>query len=301
MVYYKSINQKEASLAERESYLGSLNVPSLAAHVFLQTCNRVEDYAGDGEVPSEVIRHLYRLTSGLESALLGERAIQGQVREAYHKASEQYHLSGSLHKLFQSAIAVGRRVRNETLISQGAVSHSLAAVEIMEKEQIDFKHAFISIIGVNKLTEDTIKFLKNKGANTVFLANRSLEKAQDLAGRTQCQVYSLKQKTEFIPCSDVLISATSAPHLIVRPEDINPLQKLLIIDLAFPRDVDERLRNYPNVSLYNLQDIERAITQNLEHRKQAITLAEKIIEEEVEALQESLSRRKERSLLHSVL
>jgi len=297
MVYYESISTQNTSLEAREFYFNNTNFKDEAPHVLLQTCNRIEVYKGEGDIPDNVIRHLFRVTSGLESALPGERAIQGQVKEAYCQACKNHKLPISIHKLFQTALSVGKRVRSETEISQGAVSHSLAALEIMKDEEVDFSHSLISIIGVNKLTEDTIKFLKNKGSHAIFLANRSVEKARMLAQATDCEVCDLKDKHKFIAFSDILITATSAPHLIIRPEDIDSQKKLLIIDLAFPRDVDERIKSFPNVSLYNLQDIERHISKNITLRKREVVKAEQIIENEIHNLQTAFKKRKERILI----
>lgn len=301
MVHYESINSLNASLEEREARFLQLSLDQDTPHVLLQTCNRIEIYKGEGEVSYEVMNHLFRVTAGLESALPGERAIQGQVKDAYLSACDRYKLSVSIHKLFQAALAVGKQVRTDTDISQGAVSHSLAALEVLKEERVDFAHALISIIGVNKLTEDAVKFLKNKGAESIFLANRSVDKARVLAEATGCMVCNLKNKHQFIPFSDVLITATSASHLIIHPEDINPERKIVIIDLAFPRDVDERLRSFPNVRLYNLQDIEKLIRRNITLRQQEVAQAELIIERGIKELQADLQRRRERALKRNTL
>ncbi len=130
MISYKSINRQNYSLEEREAY--SRTLLQQAGTVLLQTCNRIELYYGEGDVPDDVARHLFRVTSGLESALVGERAVQGQVKNSYMQAISQYRLPTAMHKLFTSALQVGKRVRTETEISHGAVSHSLAAIEIIE-------------------------------------------------------------------------------------------------------------------------------------------------------------------------
>lgn len=291
MVYYKSINIKNASLEEREIQFKNRSFLNKQGEVFLQTCNRIEIYGGKDEVPEDVVRHLFRVVSGLESALPGERAIQGQVKKAFLEAHEKYKLSFTLHRLFQAALTVGKKVRTETGISHGAVSHSLAAIELLKDENIEFKNAFITVIGVNKLTEDTIKFLKNKGSETIFLANRSFEKAKSLADKTGCAVYDLKDKKTFLEKSDVVISATSAPHTIINKEDIRPDKKLLIIDMAFPRDVDKELNEYPNVKLYNLETIESHIRKNLLLREQATVKANTIIEEEIYKFREQINER----------
>ena len=271
----------------------SKKVSDSIPYIFLKTCNRSEIYYGDGDVPDEVARHLFRVVSGLESAIIGERAVQGQVKEAYYTAKEQRSLPAELHKLFQCALQVGKRVRNETEISHGAVSHSLAALEILEAvDGIDLKDAHITIIGVNKLTADILKFLQNKGAKMVFLANRSQIKAHYLADPLGIKVYTLDEKQEFLAHTDILISATSAPHLIIHKEDIPEDKRLLAIDLAFPRDIDSRLNELPNVQLFNIRDVEKKVRENIEVRGAEVEKAEAIIEEEIEEMKEALERRK---------
>lgn len=291
MIAYKSINQQNTSLEAREAYFQGLHVERGA--VLLQTCNRVELYYGEGDVPDDVARHLFRVTAGLESALIGERAVQGQVKESYQQAQLQYRLTAEMHKLFSCALEVGKRVRTETEISQGAVSHSLAAIEILQQEQVDLSQSRITIIGVNKLTSDILKFLKNKGARMVFLANRSQMKAHQLADPLGISVFELHDKQRFLADTDILISATSAPHAVIDATDIPAGKKLLAIDLAFPRDIDPSVGRLPNVRLYNLSDVERRVRENISVRKSEVVRAEAIIEEEIAELQDILRRRKQ--------
>ena len=145
MIQYKSINHQNTSLTDREDYFKQLDLDAVGPSVLLQTCNRVELYYGDGDVPDAVARHLFRVVCGLESAIIGERAIQGQVKEAYVTARDSGNkLSAGLHKLFECALQIGKKVRTETQISQGAVSHSLAAIEIIERvrqpEECQYHH-----------------------------------------------------------------------------------------------------------------------------------------------------------------
>lgn len=291
MIAYKSINQQNTSLEAREAYFQGLHVERGA--VLLQTCNRVELYYGDGDVPDDVARHLFRVTAGLESALIGERAVQGQVKDSYQQAQLQYRLTAEMHKLFSCALEVGKRVRTETEISQGAVSHSLAAIEILQQEQVDLSQSCITIVGVNKLTSDILKFLKNKGARMVFLANRSQMKAHQLADPLGISVFELHDKQRFLADTDILISATSAPHAVIDATDIPAGKKLLAIDLAFPRDIDPSIGRLPNVRLYNLSDVERRVRENISVRKSEVVRAEAIIEEEIAELQDILRRRRQ--------
>lgn len=315
MVHYKSIDQSQFApgedIEQQEKHFDdflkkTIQENSSVPYIFLKTCNRSEIYYDDGkegDFSDEVARHLFRVVSGLESAIVGERAVQGQVKEAYYTAKDQRPLPAELHKLFQSALQVGKRVRNETEISHGAVSHSLAAIEILEDEfktdfeHLDLKNAHITIIGVNKLTADILKFLQNKGAKMVFLANRSQIKAHHLADPLGIKVYTLDEKKDFLLHTDILISATSAPHLIIHKDDIPEQKQMLAIDLAFPRDIDSRLKELPHVRLYNIRDVEEKVRQNLDVREAEVKKAEVIIEEEIQEMQEALERRKKYKML----
>ncbi|MBQ3656318.1 MAG: glutamyl-tRNA reductase [Bacteroidales bacterium] len=292
MIQYKSINHLNTTLAEREKFFKDFNRDGVEPSVFLQTCNRVELYYGDGDIPSDVARHLFRVVCGLESAITGEKAVQGQVKDAYLTARNSQKLSTPMHKLFESALQIGKRVRNETEISHGAVSHSLAAIEIIEQEKIDLQNARITIIGVNKLTADIIKFLQNKGAKLVFLANRTEEKARKMAEPFGIDVFTLDEKATFMRDTDILISATSAPNVIISKSDINPEHKLLAIDLAFPRDIAPDVTEIEGVTLYNLHDVEQKVKDNISIREDEVKKAEALIEEEIVELQDIMERRK---------
>jgi glutamyl-tRNA reductase len=281
MIKCKLINNANASLEEREMWAETIFITDETPHVLLKTCNRIEFYWGSGEIPDEIIRHLYRVASGLESSLTGERAIQGQLKNAYLEACKKYKLSPQLHKLFQTAMHTGKRVRNETGISQGAVSHSQVTVDILKKEKINLKEKIVSIIGVNKLTEDILKFLTDKQAVNIFLSNRNLEKAKILAKQYNGVAMPLREKKHMLEFTDVLICATSAPHIIVGRDDIPAGKEMLIFDLAFPRDVDPVLANEKEIRLLDLEDIEQFAKTNLSLRNGEIKKAEQIIEAEI--------------------
>jgi glutamyl-tRNA reductase len=281
MVEFISSNQRTSSLAEREQFFRSLHLLENTPHVLLQTCDRIELYWGEGSLPKNVLKHLCRVVSGLDSSLIGECAIQGQVKNAYLNACQQFRLSAALHKLFQTALSVGKKVRTESAISQGAISHSQAVIECLTKKQISLKNALITIIGVNKLNEDVIKFLQSKGAESIFLGNRHFDKAQELATKYGCTAFRLDNMTQVLEFTDVLITATSAPHLIVKPTHIRHDKEMLILDLAFPRDVDESIGKFSHINLYNLEDIKHQIDQNLDARKNKIAVALQIIDEEI--------------------
>jgi glutamyl-tRNA reductase len=284
MIQVFSINQN-SSLVQREATLKLASSWEKYPGVLLKTCNRIEFYEGVGLANEEVINHLFRVVSGLESNLIGEIAIQGQVKNAYLEASRKFCLSPGLHSLFQSALNVGKRVRTETQLSKGAISHSQAATEIICKSGINLNKSLITIIGAHKLNEDIIKFLLSKGAETIFLGNKSFEKASELAEKHGCSVFRLNQLKEFLKFTDILISATSAPHTIVNFDTFPRKKEMMVIDLAFPRDVDEKIGNINGVKLFNLENIEKLVFQNIGSRKNEIAKAEQIIEEEVRKFQ----------------
>lgn len=292
MIAYKTINHRNTSLKEREHYFTKLNDSSREPSVFLQTCNRMELYYGEGDVPQDVARHLFRVVCGLESAIVGERAVQGQVKDAYIQARTQQKLPAGIHKLFECALEVGKRVRNETEISHGAVSHSLAAIEIIEDEKVDVEKARIVIIGVNKLTSDIIKFLQNKGARHILLGNRTVEKAREMVADIHVEVFSLEEKQDYLKDADIVISATSAKGYVIDGNDLQTSHKTIAIDLAFPRDINPDVCRNKDVTLYNLQDVEGKVQKNISVREDEVKKAETIIEEEIDTLEEIMERRK---------
>jgi len=281
MIKSKLINNSQYSLEEREQLSATLFIDKSIPHVLLTTCNRIELYWGEGAVPENIIRHLYRVVSGLESALPGERAVQGQVRRAYMDASDKYCLPSTLNRLFQTAIHTGKRIRNETKISEGAISHSQITIDIMKSENVDLQNKTVSIIGVNKLTDNILKYLTARGAVNIFLSNRNMDRAKEFADKYKGTAVSLDEKRAMLKASDVLICATSAPHIIIHKNDIPQDRKMLIFDLAFPRDVDENVKQNEFIRLYNLEDVEEFASANLNDRNKEVSKVEQIIEEEI--------------------
>ncbi|GBR72714.1 glutamyl-tRNA reductase [Candidatus Termititenax aidoneus] len=267
------------SLAERELFLQTLR-PYPEQYVALFTCDRAELYTGSGPAPRAVAGHLFRVVSGLESALLGETAIQGQVKQAY-LAAQTRGLSAEMHRLFQNALRVGKRVRAETAISRGAMSHGQTVLEALADLKIDLSRSRILIVGVNNLNKTVLKYLVRRGAKTIFLANRSYAKALDWSRELGGQAFRLNCLPRLAARADIIISATAAPHLILRAEQFTARQPVLVFDLAVPRDIDPAIGLLPNVTLYNNEDIEKIIRDNQKTRAAEIKAAEKIIQEEL--------------------
>lgn len=285
----------EQSIAAREKFLTELKPECYNSGVLLQTCNRVEWYRGAGEISSEVMKHLFRVVSGLDSSLIGETAIVNQVKTAYQEAVGRSKLDKSLHKLFQTALHVGKRVRKETGISEGAMSHSQAVVHILQKEVSDFSGLNFTLIGVNKLNEKIIQFLVNKGARTIFIGNRTYEKAAELAEKYNSVALRFDSLAKILIKTDVLISATSAPHYVITPEKLTGGKPSYVFDLAVPRDVDPVISTMGGVRLFDVTKVEAEIKCNVEYREEKSFKAEQIIDREVDIFSESLIKNRRRA------
>ncbi len=256
-------------------------VAKRADGVLVKTCARTELYWGEGEIPVDTARHLFRVAAGLESPLLGESAIVGQIKQAYFEAQESGKLPSALNKLFQTAISVAHRTRTETGIARGAVSYSQATVDILCRQVPDLGDKVVSIIGVNELTESILNFLTTRKSTNIILANRSLEKAEVLAEKYNAVALPLSEKHKLLSLSDVVISATSAPHTIIDKGDLPVGKTQLLIDLANPDDIEREVAQIPDKRLYKLQEIESLAAQNLKKRENEIGRCEEIIEQEI--------------------
>ncbi len=254
--------------------------------VLLKTCARTELYWGDGDISDGTARHLFRVAAGLESPLLGEAAILGQIKQSYFEAKKTGKLPSSINKLFQTAVYVGHRVRSETGIARGAVSYSQVTVEILCHELPDLGNKVVSIIGVNELTESILNFLVARGATNILLANRSLNKAEEIAHKHgNVEAFSLSEKRDLLGLSDVVICATSAPHTIIRRADLPFGKPQLLFDLANPQDIESGVAALAGKRLFSLQQVEALAQQNLQNRALEISKCEAIITEEIANLQ----------------
>jgi len=283
------VSYRSASTVEREK---ALTIFRALPGIPLATCNRVELYQiKNGKLKIEnggiyyyenedAVRHLFRVASGLDSQILGETEILGQVKEAYLKSRGQYWL---LDKLFERAVLVGRKVRAQTGISRGNVSAASVAVSkaitLLGDEKAQKK---ILLIGAGKVTESVLKILLKADFSFVLVANRTYEKAQALAGRLGGRAIRFTKLREELRDADLVISSTAAPHIVMRAAQVGHRDKpLLIMDLAVPRNVDPAVAAIPRVTLLNIDDIKEAINLNLTKRKLEAVFAERLIEEEV--------------------
>ncbi|NJK98234.1 MAG: hypothetical protein HC905_27955 [Bacteroidales bacterium] len=257
----------------------------------IHTCNRTEFYHGHGKVPPETVTYLFRLVSGLESVFIGETFIQGQVKESYQVSASAWELSSSLHRLFQWAFLTGKRVRTETGLSRGAMSHSHAVVEIIKSQIPQYQNMRFAFIGINKMNRTIMNFLKGNVNKAFVLCNRNFDKATEFESLFNCKAFKLDHLKMALELSDIVISGTSAPHSIIRKEHIPENKLLSIFDLAVPCDADAEVRDLSHITYFDLKKIEAQVNGNKTIRAGEVLKAEAIINEEVRRFMEYQNRK----------
>jgi glutamyl-tRNA reductase len=288
--------------------------------VILSTCNRVEIYASTSLDPTAAaaelreflvtihdyrdpitdeiysltephsIHHLFRVACGLDSMVLGETEILGQLKKAYDLALQHRHTGSRLNKAFQRAFNVAKQVRTETSIQRGSISVASVAVELAEKifETLDGRH--VMVIGAGDTSEKTARALLSRGAKSLVVANRSLERAEAIVKELGGRAVLFENWSAEFGSIDIAISSTSATTHILNRAKLEPLMKarknrpLLLIDIAVPRDIDPEVNLIPNVYLYNVDDLQSIANDYLEQRKEEIVRCEKIIQDKAKAL-----------------
>jgi len=220
----------------------------------------------------EAVEHLFSVASGLDSMVVGEMEISGQVKKAYQDARESLTTGKALNRLFEKALFTAKKVRTKTLIGRGAVSVGSVAVRLAEKilGKLDDKTALI--IGTGAIGEKLLLYLRKNGIKSILVTNRTLEKAQGLAARFAATAVAFEGFLERLADVDIVIVSTGAPHSVIRKDDIVSLmprrkqRPLFIIDLAVPRNVDEEINRIDNAYLYNIDDLEKIVIGNIEFR-----------------------------------
>jgi len=282
--------------------------------VILQTCHRFEIYIDHEDSLSilknyarmrdihkyelieeeDVINHVMHLACGLDSIVLGEDQILGQVKNSYLLSMVKNRLTPRLKLMFERAIKTGKRARKESKINEGPVSIGSVAVKLAENVLGDLDNKRILVIGAGETATLVAKSLIGSGSNIVFVANRTYKHAQMLAEEVKGVAVKFEEKERYIVDSDLVITATSAPHIILDYDTVVRLinkrdKPLLLIDIANPRDVDERIASLPNVKLYDIDSLRDVSETNLKRREEEIKKVELIIEEEINKLYEEFN------------
>jgi glutamyl-tRNA reductase len=288
--------------------------------VILSTCNRVEIYAStslesqacfqglheflmdhhgfEGSLDQELYRlgepgsvhHLFKVACGLDSMVLGETEILGQLKKAYDLALQHGHTGSRLNKAFQRAFNVAKLVRTETNIQRGSVSVGSAAVELAEKIFSNLSEREVLVIGAGDTSEKTARALLSRGARGIVVTNRSIEKAEALAAELGGRAVGFDHWAEEFGRIDIVISSTAAPHYVLDRAKLEPLMKLrrhkplLLIDIAVPRDIEPEVNFMDDVYLYNIDDLQAIAADYLKQRQEEISRCEAIIREKAQVL-----------------
>ena len=298
-----------------EAIRQTLRIPEC---VILSTCNRVELYTLlpelDGHagrlksfladfhdlsldclgdrlywyLQPDSVRHLFRVAAGLESMVVGESEILGQVREAYSQAVSCETVGPVFHRLFQTAIRTGKEVRNKTRIGQGAVSVSSVAVELARRIFQSLETKRVLILGAGQMGEATLQCLKAQGVGSVLVANRSLESASALAQAFDGQAILLEELESALIQADIMISSTAADHFILRQPQVRAVmtarrqRPLFLIDISVPRNLDPRIGELENVYLYDIDDLEGIACANRRMRLNEVNACAQIVESQLQ-------------------
>lgn len=281
--------------------------------VVLSTCNRVEayavaDHAGRGfEILEAYLRshfglddgqqlpffrkadrdsvfHLFRVASGLESMVLGETEIFGQVKKAYATAQSAGVTSRTLNKLFQQSFSVGKYIRNHTRIQRGSTSVGSVAVDLAEKVFGDLKSCHVMLIGAGDMSRTVAQSLLSRGAQSVIVSNRSFDRAEELAGEIGGDAIRFDDWESRIGDTDIVITSTSAPHTILHRDQVAHAMRqrrgrpLIMVDIAVPRDIEPEVGELPDVYLYPIDSLAQIADRARQRREEQVNECQQLLE-----------------------
>lgn len=305
-------DQIRAALAR----LGCGGIHPIAELIILSTCNRIELYAISSQnsfsalenflsetrgvhtdelkpylyrfTDSEAVEHLFKVAAGLDSLVLGEPQILGQVTKALELARGQDTAGSLLNRLFQSAIHAGKRVRTETAISRNPASVSSLAASVAEKNVRDVRRARVAVIGAGEMAELAVEALRKRGVDRIRVINRTLERAREVADHWGAESATFEFLQESLRDIDILISSTGAPHIILSAEmvrnvmQLRPGRPLVLLDIAVPRDIEPEAAEIPHVKLFDIDHLNTHLEQSLAARVAQVPMVEKILAEEMD-------------------
>jgi glutamyl-tRNA reductase len=306
-----SPNQIEKPLREL------VNLDEIVEGVIVSTCNRVEIYATTRDIAGGIarikrfladyhripfetiephlysyhseaaIRHVFRVASSLDSMVVGEPQILGQIKTSYGYAAE-YKSSGIiLNRFLHKAFSVAKRVRTETKIASSAVSVAFAAVELAKKILGDLSDKTVMLIGAGEMCELAAKHFMNSGARGVMVTNRTFERAERLAEEFGGEAVRFEELFEHLHRADIILSSTGAPHVIIGPKEVEEVVRrrrfkpMFFIDIAVPRDIDPKVDELENAYLFTVDNLQELVQANLAQRNREAEKAEEIISQEI--------------------
>jgi len=235
----------------------------------------------------EAAVHLCRVVSGLDSMVLGETEIFGQVKKAYAAAHEAGVTGGVLNRLFQRAFSVGKKVRNSTAIQEGQTSVGSVAVDLAEKIFGHLSDSQVMVIGAGEMSRTTAQSLLSRGARSMFVTNRSYDKAVELADAMGGSAIRFDDWEESLSKVDIIISSTGAPHHVIKPDHLEKVRRkrkyrpLLMVDIAVPRDIDPAVGEIDEVYLYDVDSLQSLAAEARDRRQAQIQICDQIIVDEL--------------------
>ena len=296
---------------------GNMQIGSISELAILSTCNRVEIYAvgtvidfqalehflaeiqevqpeafADSIyrlVDLEATRHLFEVAAGLDSMVVGEPQILGQVTQAFAMARAQNTTGKVLAQLFQSAIRTGKRARTETSIARNPSSIASVAVQLASAVVSDLSTARVVLVGAGEMAESTLHALHKRGVTQFRIINRTLERAQQLASQWEGEAATFENLADGLAWADILISSTSAPHTLIYSSAVaeamltRSQRPLVAVDIAVPRDIDPEVTQIAGVNLYDIDSLQEHLDQAVALRIQEVPQVEHILEEELQA------------------
>jgi glutamyl-tRNA reductase len=305
--------EKQAQLAERLRGCGTQEF------LVLNTCNRVEVYAataGNGdaaaiasqlaavqEIPdselgtallthadAHAVQHLFEVASGIDSQMVGETEILGQVKEAYDAATKAGTVGSALNRIFQKAFQSAKAVRSQTAIGEGQVSVATVAVALAGQIFGGLERSKVLVVGAGDIAEKTVKALKSRRAGAITITNRTLERAEALAAELGATAIPFERMTASLVEFDIVVCSSSSPDFLITLPGLydamrrRPTRPIFLIDLALPRDIDPGTGNLPNVFLYNLDDLAKIVEENIASRRNEIDRSRALIAERASAV-----------------
>ncbi|MGL4538018.1 MAG: glutamyl-tRNA reductase [Cetobacterium sp.] len=307
------ISHKNLDLCQRENFIQNdptsvverlFKEKKIVGYVNLSTCLRVEYYLDLDKNYSvadfqkeiglrdifikqghDAVNYLFRVTCGFESVIKGEDQILAQIKKAQLTSMENKISSSNINVIFNKAIELGKKFRNKSKICHNSLSLEAISLKFIKNRVSELKDKKILILGVGDLARDIMELITKEEYKSLTITNRSYHKALEVSNIYNADVISFENKLEEVAKSDVIISATSAPHAIIKKEEILPLlnknKEYVFLDLAVPRDIEEELNELKNINLYNIDDVWGVYYENLENRENLLTKYEYMLGEQM--------------------
>jgi glutamyl-tRNA reductase len=286
VLLYSTCNRVEVVLVSEN--------PGLAVELTKQAIRRSERISASQlekvlyvHAGNEAVRHLFRVASSLDSMIVGEPQILGQIKEAYRSATQQKSSGVVINRLLHKSFFVAKRVRTETGIGDHAVSISYAAIELGRKIFNSLEDKPVLLIGAGEMAELAVEHLIRQHVGDIYVANRTFERALELARQFKGTAVGLEEIVETLKTVDIIISSTGSPDYIVRRQQLSGLMRsrrnrpLFFIDIAVPRDIDPDINRMSNIYVYDIDDLKNVIEDNIENRQREAIKGERIIDEAV--------------------